>query len=214
MLRCNFRLFINLADVLGILSGGYAADGCHYLQLGSSLIDIGDAGIAHIPLDRVVLHEARTAVDLQGIVSDLVGILAGKQFLQRRVNIGKFLVFLHLGAFLLVEGTFFGNVVIRLVHVHETGSFVKDGTDTVQLRLHVRQHLVNSRELNNRLAELLALAGVFQALAVSGFSDADGLSANTQAGSVHQCHYVFNQTHLAFAHQFCRCVLEYQFAGR
>ena len=105
-------------------------------------------------------------------------------------------------------------MAVLLVDLDEARRLVQQRTDTLQLGLHIGEHLRNGREADDRLAELLALLGVFQRLAVGGFTQAHRLRTDTQAGGVHQRHHVFDKAHLAVADQLRGGVGEDQLARR
>ena len=56
--RSDLHFLIYFADMFCILSGGDATDGSYYLQLGSTFVNIGDSGIPHVTLDRIVFHKS------------------------------------------------------------------------------------------------------------------------------------------------------------
>ena len=103
---------------------------------------------------------------------------------------------------------------VLLVDLHEARRLIEQRTSALQLGLHVRQHLRNGCELDDRLAELRTLVGVFQRLAVGSLAKAHRLCADTQTRGVHQRHHVLDQTHLTVADQLRRGVREDQLARR
>ena len=216
--RLQFRLdsFRLVAfNQLGSRAVEHVADCRHYLQLRSTFVNGQDTGIAVIAFHREILHIAGSPVNLDRIVSHLVGIFAGEHLQDRRQQIRVALVELHLG-------TLFGRQLLPFVHhggiglaqIHGTGGFVQYRTGSIQFGLHQRQHLIDGRELDNRLAELLAFAGILQSRTVSSLGNAHRLSADPETSPVHQRHHVFDQTQLAVAHQFGRRIGKYQFASR
>ena len=182
------------------------------LQLRGALVDVHDAGVAVEALARIVLHEARAAVDLNGVVGQLVGILRREELDQRGEAVGQAVVELHLLALLGFERTFVRDVHVLLVDLHEAGRLVEQRAGALQLGLHVREHLRNGGELDDRLAELGTLLRILQRLAVGSLAQTHRLRADTQTGGVHQRHDVLDQTHLAVAHKLCRSVREDQLA--
>ena len=141
-------------------------------------------------------------MNLQGIVSVLVAILRVHAFGQRCERIGQFgKGFLFL-AFLGRKFAFAGNVVECLVNVDVAGALVKQGTAGIELGLHKGEHVVNGREIDDGLAKLLTVASVGQTFVVGSLRNTDALCGNTQTGTVHQGHHVFNQAQLAFATNF------------
>ena len=105
-------------------------------------------------------------------------------------------------------------MAVLLVDLDETRGFVQQRTRALHLGLHIREHLRHGGELDDRLAELGALVGVFQRLAVSGLARTHRLSADAQTGGVHQRHHVLDKTHLPVADQLRRGVREDQLARR
>ncbi len=67
-------------------------------------------------------------MNLNAVVGVLVAVFAAKTFCKRGKGVGKTAVVLHLGAFVLVELAFAGNVLIDFVHIHETGGFIEQCT--------------------------------------------------------------------------------------
>ena len=153
-------------------------------------------------------------MDADSIVGVLVGILGVHALGQRRESIGQTAVFLHLSAFLGRQGTLALDVLKALVDVHITGSHVKQGTTCINLRFHARKHVVNRREFDNRLVELLTLVGVFQSLVVSLLSQTDGLCSNAQTGTIHQSHDILDKPQTGLTAKFGFGVFVGQFAGR
>ena len=105
-------------------------------------------------------------------------------------------------------------MAVLLVDLDETRGFIEQRAHALHLSLHVRKHLRNGRELDDRLAELGTLVGVFQRLAVSGLAGAHRLCADAQTGGVHQRHHIFDKSHLPVADQLRRGVREDQLARR
>ena len=184
------------------------------LQLRGSLVDVHNACVAVQPLAGIVLHKTRSAVDLDGVVGQLVGVLRREELHQRRETVGKAVVELHLLTLLRFERTLVGDMAVLLVDLDETRRFVQQRAHALHLGLHVREHLRNGGELDDRLAELLALVGVFQPLAVSGLAETHRLCADAQACGVHQRHHILDQAHLPVADQLRRGVREDQLARR
>ena len=193
---------------------GHGVDRRHDLQLRGTLVDIHDTCVAVEALAGIVLHEARAAVDLDGVVGLLVGVLRREELDERREAVGQAVVELHLLTLITFERTLVRDMAVLLVDLDEARRLVQQRTDTLQLGLHVGEHLRNGREADDRLAELLTLLGVFQRLAVGGFAQAHRLRTDTQAGGVHQRHHVFDKAHLAVADQLRGGVGEDQLARR
>lgn len=101
-------------------AGRHVADGGHHLKLGRTFVDVGDAGIAVNPFDGIVLHVARTAVYLYGLVGKLVGIFTGEHLAERREGIGELVIGLHLALFLGRQRTFLAYLRPALVYLDET----------------------------------------------------------------------------------------------
>ena len=152
-------------------------------------------------------------MNLDTVVGVLVGIFGVHTLGQRCEGVG------HLGeAFLLLtffgrQLAFAGDVVQCLVDVDVARSLVEQRAAGVELGLHRSQHVVNGGELDDGLAELLAVFGIGQTFVVGCLAEADRLGGDTQTGTVHQCHHIFDQTQLAVTAKFGLGVLVNQFAG-
>ena len=204
--------FLVTLDLFEIGALGHVVDRRHDLQLRRALVDIHDTGVAVEPFAGIILHETRTAVNLDRVVGHLIGVLGREEFQQRREAVGQFVVVFHLLALLRFERTLVRDMSVLLVDLHETGRLVEQRTHALRLGLHVRQHLRNRGEADNVLAELRTLVGVFQRFAVGRFAQPHRLRADTQTGGVHQRHHIFDEAHLTVADQLCRSVGEDQLA--
>ena len=121
----NLVVFVQLIE---ISSGCDVADCCYNLQLSRAFVNIGDTGITVQTFASIVFHETGTTVNLNGIVSILIGKLGGHTFTHRCKGIGQLAVFLQFLAFFRSQFTFFGNIIESFVHIYETSCFVKHGT--------------------------------------------------------------------------------------
>ena len=201
-------------DLLHEGAFGHGVDSRDDLQLRSAFIDIHDARVAVETLAGVILHEARTAVDLDSVVGLLIGVLRREELDKRREAVGKAVVELHLLTLLAFERTFVRDMAVLLVNLDEARGFVQQRADALQFGFHVGEHLRNGGEADDRLAELLALVGVFEGFAVGGLAETHRLGADAQTGGVHQRHHVFDKAHLAVADQLRRSIGEDQLARR
>ena len=184
-------------DLLEIGAVGDAFHGCHNLQLARSFVDREDAGIAIQAFAGVFLHKAASAVDLDAVVGATVGELAGAEFHQRREDVGDA-----------------GCGTRRGRKVNVTGGLIQQAPGAVGTGTHPGQDVLDSHELVDGMAELLAGSGVCLGFAAGGLAQTDRLGTDAQTGAVHQRHHVFDQTQAAFAHDLGRGVGELQFAGR
>ena len=157
--------FAGLCEVRTV---GDIADGGNHLQLRRTLVDRGDAGIAVVALDGVVHHKARTAVNLDGVVSVLVAIFRVHALGEWRERIGQFAEVLLFHALLRREFAFAGDVVKRLVDVNVAGALIKQCAAGVELGFHEGQHVVNGGEIDDGFAKLLTVAGIGQTFVVGG----------------------------------------------
>ena len=205
-------LFV-LAQDRSISTVCYVADGSNRLQLGSTFVDAGDTCVAVDALASIFHHEARTTVNLNTVVSVLVGIFRVHTFGQRCKGIGHLGVALLLLTFFGRQLAFAGDVIQGFVDVNITRSLVKQRATSVEFCLHGRQHVVYGRELDDGFAKLLAVLGVGQTFVVGCLAEADRLCGDTQTGTIHQRHYVFNQTQLAVTAKFGLGILINQFAS-
>ena len=150
---------------------------------------------------------------LDAVVCVAVGELAAQAFGKGCEGIGQLGVVLHLGALFLGQAALLGDVLVHLIHIHEAGALVQQGAGGIQLTLHQRYDFVHRRELDDGFAELLAVLGVCESLAVSLLADADALCGYAEAGAVHQGHDILDKAELAGAYQFCGSVFIDQFAS-
>ena len=102
----------------GIRTVGDVADGGYRLQLCSTFVDAGDTCIAINALTGIFQHEAGTAVNLDTVVSILVGVFGVHTFCQRCEGIGQFGIFLLFLTFFRSQFAFAGDVVQCLVDVY------------------------------------------------------------------------------------------------
>src|SRR4051812_29448534 len=107
------------------------------LDLVRALIDLGDLGVAHVALDRILAHVAVAAEHLYGLDGDVHRGVGGEQLGHRGVLAAVGLVAVDLGA--------------RPVEQLARGG---------RPRLHVGELELHALELGDRLPELPALVGV------------------------------------------------------
>ena len=150
---------------------------------------------------------------LNAVVGILVGVLGVHTLGQRGEAVGQFGVELLLLALLGCEFALAGNVVEGFVDVYVAAGLVQQSTTGVELGLHDGEHVVNGREVDDFLAELLTVGSIGQRLVVGSLAQTHTLGGDTQTGTVHQGHNVFNQTQLAVAAKLGVSVLVHQLAG-
>ena len=105
-------------------------------------------------------------MNLDAVVSILIGIFRVHTFCQRSEGVGKFGILLLFLAFFRSQFAFASNVVQRFVDVNVAGSLVQLGASCIQLSFHNSQHVIYSREFDDGLAELLAVFGIGQTFVV------------------------------------------------
>ena len=153
-------------------------------------------------------------MNLDGIVGQLIGILRRKELQQRREAIGQSIVELHLLTLLTLQRALLADGCQCLVNLDKTGRLVEQRAHGLRLGLHLLQELGHGRKADDRLAKLLTLTGILHRLAVGRLTRTDRLCTNTQTGSIHQRHDIFDQTHPTISDQFGRCILIDQFTRR
>src|SRR5436305_14645532 len=136
----------------------------HLLDLAGALVDLGDAGVAEVALDVVLLGVAVAAVDLQRLVGDPLGHLGGEQ--------------LGLGGF---EG-------VALLVLLGPRRLPGEQAGGVELGRHVREVELDRLEVGEMGAELLALLRVGQRLLEGPLGDADRLGGDADAAAVEGGH--------------------------
>ena len=132
---------------------------------------------------------------------------------QRREAVGKAVVELHLGTLVGLQRTLVRDVVVLLVDIYEARRLVEQRSCSQRLGLHVGEHLRHGGEADDRLAELLALGGILQRLAVGCLAKTRRLCGDTQTCGVHERHDVFDKSHFAVADKKCGGVGKDQLAG-
>ena len=207
------RLGLVFAQAGEVRAGGDVADGGHDLQLRGALVDVRDAGVAVEAFAGVVLHEARSAVHLDGVVRVAVGELRRHALAHRGEGVGQLGVALLLLALLGRQLALAGDVVEGLVDVHVAGRLVEHGAGGVGAGTHEGEHLVDGGELDDGAAELSALVGVLVGFAPGGFAEAHGLRHDAEAGAVHERHDVLDEAQATLAAQLGGGVVEDQLAG-
>ena len=107
-------------DPSEVSTGGDVTDRRHNLQLGRTLIDGGDAGVAIDTLARVILHEAGAAMNLDAVVGILIGEFGCHTLSQRGERVGETAELFRLLLLIDRKFAFFGDIVIDFVHIHKT----------------------------------------------------------------------------------------------
>ena len=192
-------LFEHLFHDAEVSSVGDIANGGHHLQLRCTLVDREDARIAIEALTLILHDEARTAMNLYGVISVLVGVFRVHTLCQRRKGIGQTHVFLLFGTFFGCKFTFACDVVECLVDVYIACRLVENATSCIQLSLHTREHIVHSGEVDDVRFKLSTFASVVQSFGIGGLRHANALCGDTQTGTVHQCHHVLDEAQTRFA---------------
>ena len=153
-------------------------------------------------------------MDGDGVVGVLVGIFGSHTLAQRGEGVGQAGELLEFGLLLGLELAVALDVLQGLVHIDMGGGVVQQGAAGIELGLHAAQHVIDTREMVDGLAELGTLCGILDRLIISLLAQAGALRTDTQAGAVHQGHHVLDQTHAGAAAQFGAGVLVGQLAGR
>ena len=202
----------------------HAAEGGHDLELRRALVDVGDAGVARVPLDGEVAHVPRAAVDLQRFVGHAVGHLRRAGFGERREQGRQAGEGLQVAAQRLELVVGRGQALARLelldapletfLVVDDHRRLVEQGARGLERHLHVGQHGRHGGEVADRTAELHALVGILGGGPVGGLGDALRLGGDGYAGAVHEAHDVGGQAAPALADEQRRRVCELQLARR
>ena len=153
-------------------------------------------------------------MDRDRIVSCLVSILRVDTLCQWCESISKTSVLLHLLTLLRGELLVTCDIFQCLVDINIACSLIQERTTSIEFRLHTREHIVDSWEVDNLLTELCTILSVSQSLVVSLLLKPDRLCCDTKASTIHQCHYIFNKTHADVTTEFCLRILVNKFAGR
>ena len=153
-------------------------------------------------------------MNLDTVVSILISVFRVHTFGKRSEAVCQFGVFLLFQTFFRSQFAFAGDVIQCFVDVYVAGCLIKQCTSGIQFSFHNGQHVVYGRELDNCFSELLAVFGIRQSFVVSSLAQSYRLCGDTQTGTVHQGHYVFDQTEFAVTAKFGFCILINQFAGR
>ncbi len=173
------------------------ADCGHNLKLGGAFIDGRNARIAVETFACIVLHKARTTVDLYAVICVLVAVFRSHAFCKRGECVGQLAEMLLFGLLFRFEFALFRDVVVYLVHVHEARASVEKRAGSVKLGLHKRKDFSHSREVDDGLSELAAVLGISKSLTVSGLAETDRLSGYAEARTVHKSHHILYQPHPA-----------------
>ena len=135
------------------------------LHLVGALVDLGDLGVAHHPLDGVVAGVAVAAEHLDGVRGDLHRDVGGEA---------------------LGGGAEEREVLV--VALRAAGGGVGQLAGGLDLHAHVGEQELQSLEVGDRLAELLPLLGVGQRVVDRALRDADGLGGDGDPGVVEGAH--------------------------
>ncbi len=209
------NLFLSLTlDPVEICAGSDVADSRHNLKLSGSLINRGDTCIAINLLACIIFHETGTAVDLDAVIGILIAEFRCHTLCKRGEGICKTAVEFSLFLLFYFKFALFGDIIVDLIHVYETRAGIKQRAARIKFCLHQRNNLCHRRELYDCLAELLALFGIIKSLAIRMLADTHTLGGDAETGAVHESHHIFDETELAAAYEFSRCVLVDKFACR
>ncbi len=152
-------------------------------------------------------------MNLDTIVSVLVAEFRCHTLCERSERIGETAVIFLLFLFIESEGTLFCDVVINLIHVDKARASVEKGAGGVELGFHDRKDFCHSGELDNGLAELLAVFCIRKSLAISSLADADRLGGDAEACAIHKSHHIFDKTKTSAAYEFGGSVFVDKFAS-
>ena len=199
---------------LAVGAGVDVREGGNRLQLRRAFVNGGDACVAVEALAGIFKHVAGTAVHLDAVVGVQVGVFGVHALGERGASGGELLVELEFSLLLVGELAGALDVFEALVDIYIAGCLVQECAACIEACLDVGNHLVDGREVHDGLAELLAVLGIGESFVVSHLADAHGLCGNAEAGAVHECHHVLDETELAAAAEFSLRVLVDKFAGR
>src|SRR5262249_9434702 len=165
------------------------------LDLVRALVDLGDLRVAHHPLDRVLLHIAVAAEDLDGVGGHLHRDVGAVELCHRRDlrQLGR------------VDAV-----------VDYLPALVKEPAGRLALRLHVREGRRDQRVLRDRLAHRLARLGVLERVVRRALGEAEPLRADPRPRAVEDPHRDPEAFALLAEEVVCRhpTVVEEQLAGR
>ena len=130
---------------------------------------------------------------LDAVVAVLVGILRVHTLCQGREGICQTAVLLQFCALFGFQLAVATDVLEGFVDIYIAGSLIEKGTASVETGLDVANHLSDCGELDDGFAELLAVASIGNGLVVSSLTETHTLGSNTQTGTVHQRHHIFNK---------------------
>ena len=114
---------------------------------------------------------------LDAVVGATVCKLAGIEFDERRKDVGH------------ARGGFG-----RCRQVYVAGSLVHQAACAVGACAHLIEKVLHGNEFVDGVSELLATGCVGLSLAAGGLAEANGLCADSKAGTVHQRHHIFDKT--------------------
>ena len=199
---------------LAVGAGGDVREGGNGLQLRRAFVNGGDACVAVEALASVFEHVAGTAVHLDAVVGVQVRVFGVHALGQRRASRGEFLVQLEFCLLLVGELAGALDVFEALVDIYIAGCLVQECAACIEASLDVGNHLIDSREVHDGLAELLTVLGIGESFVVCHLADAHGLSGNAETCTVHEGHHVLDEAELAAATEFSLRVLIDKFASR
>ena len=153
-------------------------------------------------------------MDRDRVVGCLVSIFRVDTLCQWCESISKASVLLHLLTLLRGELLVTCDIFQCLIDIYVACCLIQERTTSIEFRLHTREHIVDSREVDNLLTELCTILSVSQSLVVSLLLKTDRLCCDTKTSTIHQCHYVLDKTHADVTTEFCLCILVNKFAGR
>ena len=146
-------------------AGGERPGDDQALDLLGSLVELGDLGVAHHPLDRELVDVAVAAEHLDGVRRHAHRGVAGDEFTHRRPAAG-----------------------VRRPGVDLGRGLVQELARGLGLGVHVGEHRRDHLELGDRLAELLALRGVGRGDVERALGDPDGLGGDPGPAPIERPH--------------------------
>ena len=150
---------------------------------------------------------------LNAVVRVLVGILTVHAFSQRCKRIGQTAVLFEFRTLFGIEFAFAADVLQCLIDIDIACCLVKQCTTGIETSLDIGNHFCHSRELDDGFAELLAVCSICHSLVISSLRKTYALSSNAQTSTIHQRHYIFDETKFAVTTEFALRILVDEFAG-
>src|SRR5580765_1233910 len=157
----------NAGEQRGPLLLDHLAGDHEALDLVRALVDLRDLGVAHHPLDGVLLDVAVAAENLHRVGGD---------------------VHRHIGAVELRHRRDLGQVGPLGALVDQLAALVEQATRRLALGLHVGEHPRDQLVLRDRLAHRLAALGVLERVAGRALCEAEALRADARPGAVEDAH--------------------------